>query len=214
MTKTKSSSSVVSLRFVVVYRLFFAALTAVAIVTQVQQNIDNGIFNPANFFSFFTVQSNTLVAVVFIAGAFVAIKGKTSKVFDLFRGAAALYMTITGIIFAALLSGLQQEVQTTVPWVNTVLHYVMPIVAVADWLLVRPERIPFKRALVWIALPLAYLPYSLVRGELTGWYPYPFLNPSRSGGYIGVLGYAICIAAVTLGLIWVLTRVKKDGIKT
>jgi hypothetical protein len=40
-----------------------------------------------------------------------------------------------------------------------------------------------------------YLAYVLIRGSQVGWYPYPFLNPARSGGYPSVVGYAAAIAA-------------------
>jgi len=88
------------------------------------------------------------------------------------RGAASLYMAITGIVFSVLLAGLDVEL-TAVPWDNTVLHYIMPVVVVADWVIDLPgTRIAFKSALVWLAFPLTYVAYSLIRGHLTGWYPY------------------------------------------
>jgi len=91
---------------------------------------------------------------------------------DLFRGAAALYMATTGIIFSVLLAGLDVEL-TAVPWDNLVLHYIMPAAMLLDWIINRPKhRISFKRALVWLVYPLAYVAYSLGRGRtgyFTGW---------------------------------------------
>ncbi len=50
----------------------------------------------------------------------------------------------------------------------------------------------------------------LVGGALVGWYPYPFLNPARVGGFVGVASYFVAIA-LGLGLsiaatLWVARR--------
>jgi hypothetical protein len=62
----------------------------------------------------------------------------------------------------------------------------------------------------WIAVPTAYFIYSLIRGAITGWYPYPFLNPDRGGGAIGVAAYAVAIligfVLVILAVTWIGNR--------
>jgi arginine/ornithine transport system permease protein len=113
-----------------------------------------------------------------------------------FVTAAVLYMAITGVVFAILLSGLQAELQTTVPWVDFVVHKLMPVVLVVDWLLDRPRhRLPRWTILAWLAYPAAWLTYTLIRGASVDWYPYPFVDVSRLG-YDGVLARA---AVLTLG---------------
>ena len=97
-------------------------------------------------------------------------------------------MAITGVVFALLLSGLQEELQTTIPWVDFVVHKLMPVVLVADWLVDPPRhRLPRWTVLAWLSYPLAWVTYTLVRGEAVDWYPYPFVDVSRLG-YDGVLG--------------------------
>jgi uncharacterized membrane protein len=69
---------------------------------------------------------------------------------------------------------------------------------VVDWLLDPPDRPPrIRRALAWLLYPLVYLAYSLIRGPRVGWYPYPFLDPQRSGGYGVVAGTSLAIVVVT-----------------
>ena len=41
-------------------------------------------------------------------------------------------------------------------------------------------------ALVWLAYPLGWFAYTLVRGRATHWYPYPFVDVTQHG-YGGVL---------------------------
>jgi hypothetical protein len=56
-----------------------------------------------------------------------------------------------------------------------------------------------------LVYPVVYVAYSLIRGRLVGWYPYPFLNPATSG-YTGILLTSIGILGLTLILLWVITR--------
>jgi hypothetical protein len=50
---------------------------------------------------------------------------------------------------------------------------------------------------MWWALiyPLAWVGFSLVRGAMTGWWPYPFLDPTGPNGVTGVVVYVAGIAA-------------------
>jgi hypothetical protein len=178
------------------YKLSVAALVAVAVIVQFMHGLAvNPAFSVANFFSFFTIESNILGAIVFgVTGAWY-LRGKDASKLLLLRGAAALYMTVTGIVYVLLLSGLEQSLQTPIPWVNFVLHYLFPIIAFADWFIDRPARtVHFKESLWWLTFPIAYLAYSLIRGPIVGWYPYPFLNPAN-GGY-----GAITLTVVVIGI--------------
>ena len=94
---------------------------------------------------------------------------------------------------------------TAVPWDNTVLHYIIPAVALIDYLLDRPRhRLHFSRSFLWMVYPVAYIIYALVRGQLTGWYPYPFLNPATDGW----MSVAITIGGLfvlSVALIWLVS---------
>ena len=188
------------------YRLFFGLLTLWAVWVQFMQGSLRESFEPANFFSFFTIESNIIAALLFIASAALTVRGGQSTTLTILRGAATLYMVVTGVVYGVLLSGLEESLQTPIPWVNAVLHYIMPAAVLLDWCIDIPKRhMLFKRALVWLAFPAAYLLYSLVRGSIVGWYPYPFLNPSYNG-YVGVFVTCIFILGGMVGLIWLLTK--------
>lgn len=186
--------------------MIFALLGFSAIVTEIATIVERGRFVPINFLSFFTIESNMFALVILIVSAFAVSQAKQSKRLAMVRTAAMLYMLITGIVFALLLSGLENVALTAVPWDNSVLHYIMPVVILVDWLIDKPKYvIRFKQALIWLVYPIVYVVYSLVRGPLVGWYPYPFLNPATSG-YIGILFTSIGILGLTLVLIWAITR--------
>ncbi|MGE6555598.1 Pr6Pr family membrane protein [Exiguobacterium artemiae] len=168
--------------FLRIVRLGFGLLGLLAVSYQFYASTSRPGFNPVNYFSYFTILSNLFLALVLL------ITASSNKMFQRatsFRGAAALYMTITGIVYFVLLRGLEESLQTPIPWVNTVLHYVMPLVGLLDWLLIRsPSRLSRNQFLSWLLFPLLYLVYSLIRGSLTGFYPYPFLNASKQGVFI------------------------------
>jgi hypothetical protein len=190
------------LRVVGFYRILFGLLGLSAILTEIIVLHGRGAFHPGNFFSYFTILSNLAAAVWLLAG---------SQRLWFLRGAVTLYMLMTGVIFAVLLAPIEDAVLTAVPWDNIVLHYIMPVVLVADWFLVPPKsRVAFRHSLYWLAFPCIYVAYSLIRGSITGWYPYPFLNPDPYGyGRIAVT-VLILLVGVFAGC-WVLCRAARAG---
>jgi hypothetical protein len=189
----------------VVVKVLAAFLGFSALVTEVATLFAEHRFNSANFFSYFTVEANTLAVISLVASGFGFATGAASRALDLFRGAVTLYMTTTILIFIVLLSGYPSKELTAVPWDNTVLHYLMPIVIIVDWLIAPPIRpIAYRAAIVWLAVPLAYLFYSLIRGHFVHWYPYPFMNPTHHG-YLGVVITALVIAVILAVITWVIS---------
>ncbi len=187
-------------RFMVIgYRLFFAFLALAAMGVQLSQSINHGR-SVVNFFSFFTIESNIVAAFVFVLSSAMLLQDKKDDKLSLLRGAAVLYMTTTGIVYILLLSGLEDTLQTSVAWVNVVVHYIMPAAVFLDWFLCLPrKRIHFTHALWWLIFPLAYVAYSLIRGPIVDWYPYPFLDP-RTHGYAMVFGTSVGMAIAVIGL--------------
>ena len=97
------------------------------------------------------------------------------------------------------------------PWDNTVLHQLVPVAVVLDWALVGPSRpVPLRTGLVWLVYPLLYLAWTLVRGAVVDWYPYPFTDPAH-GGYGRVALTAVVITLFTLAVTWAVTRRHPTG---
>lgn len=154
-------------------------------------------FTPVNHYSYFTVLANVYAAVVLLLGVFRPLP-------DLVRGAAVLYLATTGIVYWTLLFGVDVG---TPAYANVVLHAVMPVLVVVEWLLAPPaSRIRLPSTLWWIAFPVIYLAYSLVRGPFVGWYPYPFLDPGE-GGYAAVATTCVVVAVAVVLLATVVASV-------
>lgn len=184
-------------------RLGFALLALSAIAVQFYESYTVRQFPVVNFFSFFTIQSNLFAAVVLLRGAW---SGSGTDAWHHIRGAAVLYMSITGVVYGLLLAGYQAALQTTIPWVDTVLHRLMPLVMVVDWLMEPPrskDMTFIHCATRWAVYPMAYAGWSLLRGTWANWYPYPFLNPQVVGGYPVVALYCLGIAAGSLAFVWI-----------
>ena len=186
------------------FRFGFAAAIATAMVVQWVSSSSKGPFSPVNFFSYFTIQSNIIAAVVLFY--MVLRPANESVAFARIRGAATLYMATTGIVYALLLSGNPAAVAITLPWVNAVLHQLMPVYMVADWIASPPRhRLGFRESLLFLIYPIVWLVYTLPRGAITGWYPYPFLNPAKAGGALGVTAYVV---AITFGIVLIAQGVR------
>lgn len=176
-----------------------ALLVLIAIAVQINTSIEADSFFPTRFFLFFTILSNLFGAFLYLwlAARWRATGTVTT---DLLRGASAVYLTVTFFVVIALLSG--ADLQLAVPWVDFVLHKLFPVIVVVDWLLDPPvTRLTFRQALVWLVYPLIWTGFTVIRGAIDGWYPYPFLNPTN-GGYVSV---AIVSAAIFVGflvIIW------------
>jgi hypothetical protein len=176
----------------------YRALAGIAVLVAIAYQVGNGVghrgFSATDYFSYFTELSNLFAAAVFLYGT-IHLAGTRSRTVELLRGAAVVYMLTTGLVYAVLLSG--QDV--TYPWVNTILHRVMPIAVALDWLIDPPRvRLRPRETMLWLSFPLVYVAYTLTRGAIVNWYPYFFVDPTRHGGYLLVAGDC---AAITVGIV-------------
>ncbi|MET9429062.1 Pr6Pr family membrane protein [Streptomyces sp. NPDC003036] len=190
------------------YAAAFRALIALAALTGVA--IDLALGSPGRVLSYFTIQSNLLVAAVFAASAHRAWSRRRPPLPPVISGGTLLFITITGAVYhllladdAARFSMTDGGTSTTTGWhllANHLLHTVTPIAAALDWLLlIRPGGLRPRHAALWLLYPLAYLIFALTRGALLSpgtpaRYPYPFLD-------VAAHGYATTLTdAATLGL--------------
>lgn len=213
-------------------RLAASLLGFAAIIAQLSRTLGNAAESATawgghlptvavNFFSFFTVLSNLVAAVMLaVAVVWAWTTGRDAtrepRWLAVALACVATYMITTGIVYNLLLRGVELPQGSTVLWSNEVLHVIIPLFLLADVILA-----PKRRMLTWPTLaaiavfPIVWGVYTLVRANLitapsTGdpyWYPYPFLNPHITpGGYLGVAGYivgiAVAIIAVGAGVIW------------
>jgi len=171
------------------FMIFIAIIAWLALGFQLYILIKNAEINgltrlqaTGRFFGYFTILTNLLVAVCLSS---ILLKPDSSLTRFFSRpstiAAIALYIFIVGLVYNTILrfiwepKGLQK-------WVDEALHVGVPVLFMLYWLLIVPKGFlkwfyPFR----WLIYPAIYLVYALLRGALSGFYAYPFINVKELG---------------------------------
>ncbi|MDN5789819.1 MAG: Pr6Pr family membrane protein [Micrococcales bacterium] len=151
------------------------------------------------FFSYFTIQSNLLVAATtFTLARDPAHDGRLWRVARL---ASVVGIAVTGVVHWFLLRPLL-DLSGGPLLADKLLHVAVPLLTVVGWLVFGP-RGRATRADVWWALvwPVLWLLATLTLGPLAGWYPYPFLDAAVLGlgtVLLTCLGVAVLFVGLSL----------------
>lgn len=157
--------------------------------------------------SYFTYESNLFAGVVFGLLGYRAIKSRSVANLQGYRGAATAYLLITGIIFNLLLNA--PSFGTSEILVNILYHHIAPLYVAIDFVLDTPiPPITYRRALLWVIYPIAYMIYTFVRGAITKWYPYPFFDALHHS-FATVATNVVGLVVFGLVLFFVLSQVSK-----
>ena len=173
-----------------------------SIATQVTDQLWNDAFVATEYFGYFTIQSSLMNVVVLLVGGSLALHRRLDpQLLTGVRRSVLTYAVVTGVVYNALLRNVVSDGFTGITWPNEVLHVWAPIFIALDWVL-SPGRpaLAWKRLGLALIYPLAWVGYAVVRGTLTGFYTYPFLDPGQPGGYLAVALYVLGIAAFITGL--------------
>jgi hypothetical protein len=188
------------------------ALTAVAAAVGVALSVAVAIGNEAGFFddlterafnvfAFFTIESNLVVGVT---SALLALRpARDSLPFRVARLTAVAAIAITFVVFHTVLRGLE-ELHGLAVVSDAFVHTVVPVLAIAGWLAFGPRGLASLRVAAWSAVfPIAWCAFTLLRGELVGIYPYPFIDVAANGYArvaVSCLIVAVLYLAVAVGL--------------
>ncbi|MGN6776683.1 Pr6Pr family membrane protein [Rhizobium sp.] len=140
-----------------------------------------------NFFSYFTMQSNLLLAMTLLCAQIAPLSsiGKWASKPPV-RSALLLYVGIAGIVYVLML----RDVWHPRGWQllgDQILHYCVPLLYALDWIFLSERgKLSWRDVLWWLAFPAAYSAYTLSHGYISHFYPYPFLDV-RDIGLEGVL---------------------------
>lgn len=161
--------------------LIFASIAWFAVIAQYYLMIENRVTpiieTSIRFFSFFTILTNSLVAIYFTLSIL------KKKIIDKpgTLTAVTVYITIVGIVYQIILrpiwkpTGLQMIV-------NELLHSVLPLLVILFWYLYEEKKsLTYKQLPMWLIYPFVYLLYILVRGSISNFYPYPFVDVANLG---------------------------------
>ena len=150
------------------------------------------------FFSFFTILTNTLVALYLTLKYFGFLKGPLS-IFSRKSTLTALtaFILLVGIVYQIILRGIW-EPEGLQRIIDELLHTIIPVYFLVYWYLyASASDIRLKPTLYWLFYPLLYFVFVIIKGHFSGFYPYPFLNVTEIG-YFGVAKSFVAILGFTM----------------
>ena len=146
---------------------------------------------------YFTILSNSLIA--YVAWTLALGRDRDTLLWRLLRLDGLIGITVTFVVVQLLLKGLV-ELDGADLLADNLLHVVVPVLAVIGWLVFGPrQRVRRSDLLPALVFPIAWLVYTLIRGEIVDWYPYPFLDAGEHG-YASVAATCLGIAVLFIGL--------------
>ena len=196
-------------------RLATALALALSVVWQVTDRLINNVFRPGEYFAYFTIQTSIIAAVVLAAAGVRELQGKAdTKVLNLSKLSVSTYAIVVAVVYNALLRGtpvLEGDPDYGYNWPvlpNEILHVWAPIFIVLDFALTKKAtQLKFKQIFWVLVFPMAWLTFTIIRGLITDWWAYWFLDPNLEAGVAGVVSFIMIIvvfglvsASISLGL--------------
>ena len=153
-----------------------------------------------HFLSFFTVQTNILIAACLLLPA-LAPMSRASQLLSRpsLRTAVMSYSALVASIYFLVLRNIGHDygLERFADWI---LHYVTPAMFLIDWIAWVPKgRVPWSALARYLIYPALYAAWTLLYGAITGWYPYPFVNAARLG-YAHLAGNLVALACVVVSI--------------
>jgi len=159
---------------------WFAVITQYVLMLNV--SLETTAETTIRFFSYFTILSNTLVAVYFTV---MWLKKPSLLLLRLQKPgiltAVTLYISIVGLVYQLVLRSIWSPTGMQ-KLVDELLHSVMPLFVIVFWYLYENHKATsWKLIPKWLIFPSLYLVYILIRGHFSNYYPYPFMDVTQLG---------------------------------
>jgi hypothetical protein len=130
--------------------------------------------------SYFTIQNNALIAIA-LTVLLIWPASKWGRFFSnpSVLGAMCVYITIVCLVYQLIL----RKEHTQYGWFkfcDEVFHSISPVLFILFWLLFIPKaKLAWAKAFNWLLYPLLYCFYVLVRGAISNYYPYSFIDGTK-----------------------------------
>jgi hypothetical protein len=186
-----------------------------SVAWQVTDRLANNNFRPGEYFAYFSIVT-AIVASSFLVATGVGLvrNPEDSKRIELARLSFTVAMIVVGVVYHLLLADAPGDVRDgdyvwpVLP--NEVIHTYGPILIAIDYLLSHKAFQLKLRSALWVAVfPLTWLVFAVIRGLVTNWWPYWFINPNEEGGVPGMLTYIAAITSFFLILGFLVLGIKK-----
>ena len=193
------------------YRFSLAALRLViglgligSVIWQVTDRIANDIFRPFEYFAYFSIVTAIVAGLFLITTSFgLLLDVEDTKWVEIARLSLAVALIVVGVVYHALLADVANDVRDgDYAWPvlpNQIIHTYAPILAAIEYIItIKAFRIRLRSFLLVAVFPITWLVLSIIRGTLTNWWPYWFINPNGEAGLLGMLTYMAAISGFFL----------------
>lgn len=189
-----------------VWHGLLAVLVIAALVTEIVLTTHRSGAPPGARFvrliSYFTIQSNVLVAIAAVGLALAPARDGT--LWRIVRLDGLIGISVTGVVYTTVLR-VPDHLHGWAAATDAVFHYAVPLATVIGWLAFGPRPRCDLRTVAWsLVWPVAWLGYTLLHGSVTHWYPYPFIDVNAHGyGLVLLNSFAVAVVlAVMAGVFW------------
>lgn len=200
------------------YLLILILIAWFALGTQFFLHMNSGVTGAGEllirYFSYFTIQTNILVAICFTVLLLLP-SSAWGRFFSRQQTISAItvYIVIVGLIYNTILRFLW-EPQGMQKLVDELLHTVIPLAVLVYWFAFTPkDRLQWRDVWPWLIYPFAYIVYILIRGAVSGFYPYPFINTRQLGinqVLVNSVGIALVFVCMSFFLVFIARNIKKQ----
>ncbi len=171
------------------------------------------------YFSYFTILTNLLVAIC-MTSLWLSPQSNSGKFFSnpVVKAAVAVYILMVGIIYNLLLRQIWNPRGMAMS-ADEFLHVIIPVLFLLYWFIFVPKgHLKWIHPLYWLLYPVIYIIYSLIRGEFSGLYPYPFVDVNLLGYKQVFINTALILAGfvitglvfVSIDRLWSVKKIKQD----
>lgn len=166
--------------------ILYAIIAWFAVLTQYYLMLENRVTTISEttirFFSFFTILTNSIVALYFT----LSLVKKRNIYLSLINTSGTLtvitvYITVVGLIYQIILRHIW-EPKGTQFIVDELLHSIIPLLVVVFWYMYEEKKtLSYKLIPKCLIFPILYLICILIRGSFSDFYPYPFIDVTKLG---------------------------------
>lgn len=180
---------------------WFAVLTQFVLMLQNKQT--PYLETIIRFFSFFTILTNTIVALYFSV-QLIPLKKNPLNFLNKNGALTAItvFILLVGIVYQVVLRSIW-EPKGLQKIVDELLHSFIPLFVFMYWLFFsKKEDLNFISFLKWLSYPILYFIFIITRGLASGFYPYPFMNVDELG--LSKIGINFVLITTTILILFVI----------
>ncbi|MEN9740021.1 MAG: hypothetical protein RLZ72_287 [Actinomycetota bacterium] len=181
--------------FWAIANLGMSLVVARAVNGLIADRIAQGVYDPTRDFMYFTIQVSIASFAVFLIGAYVGLfRAVDPHWYTVLRASLVPWALVTAAVYNVLL---RQTPMGGTLWEmmnrpNELVHLWIPLFIAAEWLLTPGRsRLSFRVLALATTYPWAYIIVCMVRGQVDGWYPYPYLEPNGPLGWTGPIEFML-----------------------